>query len=394
MSLWQLVCRECGRLCRDQRLLGVLLVAPIVYTVLFGCLYRPARVTHIPTWVIDQDGSAFSRNLTQALGQGDTLAVVQVGGALEEFRAATRRGEAFVCVVIPPHCERDAKHGRPVRVLTILDTSNFIIANSAMRASMEVTGTYGIGVQMQRLSLRGTPSAYAQGAAMPVDGAMRYWYNPAFNYLDFMLPGLLLALIQQVTLLAAALGFARELEEGTLSALGARRAAPSAVLAAKMLVYAGVNWLMAVFSFLLARRCFGLSWDGDTGLFLGILAVFVLGLTACGLLVSAVTRQQLFTTQVLMLVSVPSFLLSGYTWPQLAMSPGILALSNVLPLTHGVLALRAIVVQQADLGIVRPHLLWLWTFAVVSLLGAYAVTAYLLRVPQAAAAPRTAPKVV
>ncbi|HEY3377537.1 MAG TPA: hypothetical protein VGL77_08585, partial [Armatimonadota bacterium] len=72
-------------------------------------------------------------------------------------------------------------------------------------------------------------------------------------------------------------------------------------------------------------------------------------------------------------IAVPSFLLSGYTWPQIAMTPGVLWLSNLLPLTHFVLPLRQIFMQAGDFELIRPHLLWLWMLTSVSYLLAYPI---------------------
>jgi len=92
-----------------------------------------------------------------------------------------------------------------------------------------------------------------------------------------------------------------------------------------------------------------------------------------GLLVSTICRDSLFATQVLMLIAVPSFLFSGFTWPQMSMSGWVLGLSNALPLTHFVLPLRQIIAQGADMEAVRSHLLWLWTLAGICYAIAYPV---------------------
>jgi ABC-2 type transport system permease protein len=105
----------------------------------------------------------------------------------------------------------------------------------------------------------------------------------------------------------------------------------------------------------------------------GWLTVFVVAIVAMGIIISAIARDQLFATQLLMLIAVPSFLVRGFTWPQISMLGWIRDLSNLLPLTHFVLPLRQIFMQGADFSIIRPHLLWLWTLAAASYGLAYMV---------------------
>ncbi|HEY3375942.1 MAG TPA: ABC transporter permease, partial [Armatimonadota bacterium] len=270
--------RELRSLAADPRLLLILVATPVLYTVLFGCLYGTKRVTHIPTWVIDEDRSALSRTITVAAANDETLRVVHVGGTLEEFRQACVRGDAYACLVIPRDFSRDVKRGKSVRLLTVIEGGNMIIANSVTRAGAEIGGTYNVGVQMKRLSLRGTPSMYALPGAMPIESATRVWYNPAYNYMDFLLPGLIGTIVQQVTLLGVALAFAREREKRELVTVLRISRSPLELLVAKGVVYTALNLTMAALSYAIAVRVFGVEMHGAAGLFALLLAVFIVAL--------------------------------------------------------------------------------------------------------------------
>jgi len=347
----------------DGRLVLVGLLVPVLYTVLLGSIYLPKRVTQIPTWIIDQDHSTLSRTIRDAVARHEYFRVVRDDGTLEEFRAATQRQEAFVCVMIPPHFEHDVKWGKPARLLTLINGDNMLIANSATRGATEIGATYAVGVQMQRLSMRGTPSEYTLQASQPVESATRTWYNPTYNYMDFLLPGVLGAIIQQIALLGIALAFCKERENGTFAEVLAISDSPLEVLTAKSLAYFLLNVASGMAVYALATHLFGLRVVGSAGLLALLYALFIFGLVAMGVLTSILVRTQLFATQILMLIAVPSFLMSGYTWPQIAMTPPVLFLSNLLPLTHFVMPLRQIMSDGAGFAVVRPHLLWLWCCA-------------------------------
>jgi ABC-2 type transport system permease protein len=54
---------------------------------------------------------------------------------------------------------------------------------------------------------------------MPMKLDLRSLFNPSFNYSNFMVPGLLIAILQQVILLGIALSWTGEKENGTLPEL-------------------------------------------------------------------------------------------------------------------------------------------------------------------------------
>ncbi len=369
----RLIARECKFLFTDWRLLLILLFVPFAYSILFGYIYQPKRVSAISTWVIDEDHSELSRTIRDGISRSDTFSITREDGNMEAFSAATQKSEAFVCFYIPKEFEADVKKGRTARITTFIDGSNMLISNSAMRSAAEIGGTFSVAVQMKRLAMRGTPTEYTQQASQPVETVTRVAYNPAFNYMDFLLPGLLATVLQQVTLLLVALAFAKESELRLFGQILAISKSPLEVLIAKGLTYTVLNLAVSLLVFLLAIKGFGVTVVGSLPLFVLLLTIFISALVAMGLLISAVARDQLFATQVLMLIAVPSFLVSGFTWPQQAMIPAIRALSDALPLTHFVLAMRQIIVQGADISIIRPHLLWLWCLTGVSYLLAWLV---------------------
>lgn len=380
IRLVKLCWRELCVLVGDPRLLVIILLTPVLYTVLFGYLYLPKRVSEIPLWVIDEDHSALSRAITVAAANSETFHLARIGGSVTSFQRATQQGVAFACLVIPEHFEREVKEGKSVRLLTLIDGSNMIIANSVLRGATELSATYSVGIQIKRLSLRGTPSMYAQSAAMPVESPSHVWYNPTFNYMDFLLPGLIGTIIQQVTLLGVALAFTREREQKLLGTALRISRSPLELLMAKGITYTLLNLAVAGLSYYLAIRFFGIHFSGSISAFIILLAVFIAALVAMGLVVSVLAKDQLFATQILMLIAVPSFLVSGFTWPQMSMIKGIYTISNLLPLTHFVLPLRTLCMQNGDLSLISVHLLWLWVFMILCYLLAYPMIAHNMRI--------------
>jgi ABC-2 type transport system permease protein len=66
---------------------------------------------------------------------------------------------------------------------------------------------------------------------------------------------------------------------------------------------------------------------------------------------------RLGATQALMFLSVPSFILSGYTWPSASLPLPLQAISQVLPLTHSAVMFRKIYGMGLEISALPRELL-------------------------------------
>ncbi|MEJ5252666.1 MAG: ABC transporter permease [Chthonomonadetes bacterium] len=355
--------REAQRFLTDWRLVAVLLIVPLLYTVLFGELYSQHRVMEIPCVVQDNDHSPLSRQIIQSIDATDTFDVRGSVHDLQQFRRLNWQGKAFVCIVIPRGLQRDVSAGKQARVLAVIDGSNMIIANAATRSVSEVLQTYSVGISLRKCSARGIPPQHTGTQAMPIETGLRLWYNPTFNYTNFLLLGLVGAILQQVVLLAVALSWAKEHEQNTLVELRSQITHPVAAALGKMVFYVMASFVMSILVFMLPFGKFGVPMHGNAGVLLATTAFFIIGLVGFGVFISSVTLSQLLSTQILMLIAVPSFLLSGFTWPLFAMPDGIRWLAQVLPLTHYLAVVRNTVSNGAGWAHNMAEIKWLFGFA-------------------------------
>ena len=107
--------------------------------------------------------------------------------------------------------------------------------------------------------------------------------------------------------------------------------------------------------------------------------LFVLTVVSWGLWVSGLCRTRLFATQALMFVAMPSFVLSGFTWPAEGMPWFIRFIGNCLPMTYFVNSFRSVYLGGAPLRYVYTDILILLAFLAVNLLVAKLVIQRLLR---------------
>jgi ABC-2 type transport system permease protein len=112
-------------------------------------------VTEMPTVIVDADQTELSRELIRAFDIEQTFAVTAIVGTEQEAVRMIEQEKAYIAVIIPPHLSEDVKAGRETEVLTIIDGSNMMISNSAVRAASTVVKSVSAGVTLKKLEAKG-----------------------------------------------------------------------------------------------------------------------------------------------------------------------------------------------------------------------------------------------
>jgi ABC-2 type transport system permease protein len=354
----------------------VLFAVPILYFTLFGFLYGEKRITEMPTVLVDEDQTELSRELYRAFEVDQSFRISAVVGTEAEAMRLIDEGMAFVAVIIPDGLEQDVKEGGEAEVLTMIDGSNMLISNSAVRAANTVVKSVSAGVTLKKLEARGTWGEEGKTLFTGIDYRYRVLYNPTFSYLSFMVFGLGGTVLQQVLFLGVALSVARQKEEGTWQATLAANSF-AALVAGKLLPYLIVATFNLVLTFTLLLKVFQIPSYGNPAHLLIVGTAFNLAVLAIGFAISFFSKDQLQATQIAMLIAVPSFMLSGYTWPLMSMPDAVAAIGKSLPLTYFLHAVREILSKGHGLSYVTHDAAALAFMTLLGLFAAY--LAYLLQ---------------
>jgi ABC-2 type transport system permease protein len=220
-----------------------------------------------------------------------------------------------------------------------------------------------------------------------IDFRYRVLYNPTFSYLSFMVFGLAGTVLQQVLFLGVALSVSQEKEQGTWQTSIATNSFWT-ITASKLLPYLLAGTLNMFLGFTLLLKGFGVPYSGSTVDLMVVATAFNLAVLSVGYMISYLFRDQLQSTQIAMLIAVPSFMLSGFTWPFLSMPPAVAAIGKSLPLTYFLDGVREILTKGHGLSAVTEDVLVLAFMTLVSLFVAYLIYAFQKR-KTAVAAPES-----
>ncbi|MQL51543.1 ABC transporter permease subunit [Desulfofundulus thermobenzoicus] len=357
--------REWRYIFGNHRLLAILIGIPFLYLSLFGTLYSRHVVNHIPLGVLDLEDSALSRSVINAFSDSDRFDYVLSLDSQKAMEAAMERGQIMAAVVIPGDFSTKIKRGQSSEVMVVVNGSNMIISNAVTNAANEIIQTLTAGTIMRKLEGSGLPARAAIKFVQPISLRLRVWYNPTFNYTNFLLLGLIATISQQVALLYMAVAMAREKENGTLTELQVACNSALAVVAGKIAPYYVINFVTLNLMFLVAYWIFQIPFRGHYLYLLLLLAFFLACILSLGIFLSVICKSELEATQIAMLVAVPSFLFSGYTWPLSAMPPVALFIARLLPLTYFCDNVRKIFLMEVGFPVILPDLVVLAAIAAI-----------------------------
>ena len=319
--------------------------APLLYGILLGYVYGKGKVTDLPIIVVDEDRSEMSSKAIQMFEDNEVLNIAALLYDQNNLSQIAIEKEASCVVIIPKGFEKMVLTKKYPEVVTIVNASNVLTANYASSALQLCLGTLKVGVQMETLRKQGTPENLIGSQYEPFKTTFIKKYNRSTNYMYFLWPGVLAAVLQQVLLLGLALSFASEFEHGTFKKLVQKCPSMFKLIWVKIIPYMIMSFGLWIIYWLFTLWFRIPLYDNLFPLTI-IAGIFVLVVSFMGILVSIMVPSQLKATEILMVVATPSFILSGFTWPLSQMPVWVQGIANVIPLTHFLKAFRILIIEE------------------------------------------------
>ncbi len=374
-KFWGLIKREFALFYQNKVLLILFLGAPIMYGILVGSVYKQGKVTHLPIVVVDEDRSPLSRQLIDMFNESEVIYVSDVLPDAFKANEIAMKREATVIVQIPRGFTSDVNYNRSTELTLFVNASNTLTSNYAMMAVNVCAGTLKAGIQIKAQEKKGVPAYVASQQYEPFKTTIIRQHIRSGNYLYFMLPGVLLTVLQQVMMLGLALSFASEFENGTFNELVEKSSNVFVLILVKIMPYLlmsiGIYGLYYGYSlyYRMPLHVEGLAFWGASVLFL-------LAVCFIGMLVSIAIPNQLKATEILMVIATPSFIISGFTWPLSQMPAWVVYIADMIPLTHYLQIFRTMLIEGGAAEYVRGSV---WALAIIAMVS-FIASVVLLRI--------------
>ncbi|MDZ7651443.1 MAG: ABC transporter permease [Burkholderiaceae bacterium] len=357
--------KELIQLKRERLTFAMVLGIPILQLVLFGYAIN-TDPKHLPTVVVAADSSPQVRSIVRA-AENSGYFRVQATVTDAEAERLIAHGEVQFALVFPSDFTTRLLRGEQPALAVYADASDPAATGAAVAALVQLPGVALVH------DLRG-PLAHLRPGAAPFEVVLHRRYNPEGITAYNVVPGLIGVILTMTLILMTAMGITRERERGTLENLLATPVRPFEVMVGKILPYMLIGYLQVLVVYAAARLLFHVPMAGSFWLLSAAMLLFMLALLAVGFTFSTLAVSQVQSMQMTLFFFLPNILLSGFMFPFRGMPVWAQWLGEVLPLTHFLRVVRAIMFKGAGPAEVLPQT---WPIALfILVVGAIAMKRY------------------
>jgi ABC-2 type transport system permease protein len=335
---WAMLIKEFIQLKRDRVSFAMIVMIPLVQLLLFGYAID-TNPRHLPTAVLLQEQSDLGRSILKALENTAYFKLTHVIRSEAEFDRLLASGQVLFAIEIPANFERGVRRGDRPALLVAADATDPVAAGAAMAA---LAGLVQSALQHDR--------AIPDGGSAPFEIRTHARYNPAANTSLNIVPGLVGTILTMTMLIFTALSVTRELERGTMESLLAMPITPVEIMLGKIVPYILVGLVQAALIIGIGIGLFGVPLLGSLGLLAMLSTLFITANLSIGYTFSTIAQNQLQAMQMSMMFFLPNILLSGFMFPFAGMPNWAQWIGELLPLTHYLRIVRAIMLKGATLA--------------------------------------------
>ncbi|MGE0551390.1 MAG: ABC transporter permease [Kofleriaceae bacterium] len=343
--------KEFKHIFRDRGTLVLFFTLPIMQLTLFGFLDQNVR--NLPTVVVDQDQTQYSRELLDELRATKTFEITHITNSSDEARAMIARGEARLGVIVPPDFHDRRVRGQNAQFLVLIDGSD---SNVSAQALASINGL----VAQDNLDAARAAGAPPRLAAQPI-----VLFNPEGRTANYIIPGLVAILLQIAAMVLASVAIVREREQGTMEQLLVTPIDPVGLVLGKLAPYLVIGLVEMALILLIMRWGFSVPIQGSLLFLFATAVVYLFALLALGLTISMRAQTQMAAQQMAQMLLLPSIFLSGYIFPVAGLPKVLYFIGRALPATHMIDVMRGAVLRSAGPFDMVPSLLALTAISIV-----------------------------
>ena len=347
---------------RDPVSLRLPFIMPIFMMLLFGYAVN-TEVDKIPTSVFDLSMTRQSREYVDKFTTSNYFNVIYYVSSEKELSNLIDGGKAKAGIIIPSDYSEKLGRNMTPQTQLIIDGTDPTTARTALNSGILISQVYSLDLKEHSIKKMGISAAALPGVTIN----SRVWYNPNLKSSRFTIPGLVGLILQNITIMLTAFALVREKERSTIEQLIVTPIRPVELILGKLVPYVLIGYAGFLFALSLCIFWFKVEVAGSLALLLLIGFLFVYCSLSIGMLISTFANNQMQAMMVMVLVLLPSILLSGFMFPREAMPFIISLIGYVIPLTYFLDVIRGIMLKGIGIDFLWNDVLALCVFTTVIL---------------------------
>jgi ABC-2 type transport system permease protein/ribosome-dependent ATPase len=360
--------KEWREMLRDRIYLLLAFALPLVLLLVFGH-GMSQEVERVGLAVLDEDRSASSRAYVDHFTRTHHFRFLGALQSPRQIEPLLATGRARVVLRVGSGFARELHRGGEARVQFIID-GTFTAPARTLRGYVEaIHAAAAAEIRASALArLAGKPVERTLPAVEPLRLQVRYLYNEEVRSIWTVAPSLLMLILLMVPPLLLAVSVVREKETGSIYNVRCSTLTRAEFMVGKLLPSLAVSSANAVLLWAVVVAYFGVPFKGSVALLALGSALYLVGTSALGLLISLLVRsQQAAIIIATITASIVAIQFSGLFAPVESLHGANQWLARVLPASHYREIVIGTFLKRSGFDTLLADFAWIAGFAAVML---------------------------
>ena len=347
---------------RDQGVLIFFVLVPLVYPLIYSFIYTNETLRDVPTAVVDDSRTSLSRDYLRRVDATPEVQIVTYCADMEEAKELVKEGRVYGIIYIPEDFSKELAAGKQAHVSLFCDMSGMLyykaLLMSATNASLEINR------QIKIVRLGNTTERQDEISTAPITYEPVSLFNPQDGFASFLIPAVLILIIQQTLLLGIgmAAGTAREKNRyADLIPASRHYQGTLRIVLGKSLAYLLIYAIISAYILCAVPKMFSLVQIAQAGTLLAFVLPYLLACIFFSMTCSIFIHHRESCMMFYVFTSLPLLFISGISWPGASIPAFWKVFSWIFPSTFGINGFVRINNMGATLWDVQTeyHALWL-----------------------------------
>lgn len=365
-GLFYIFKKELKATIKDQGVLIFFLLVPLAYPLIYAFIYTNEVVREVPTAVVDANNSSQSRKYIRMVDGSPDVHIQSYCADMEEARLLLKGQKVYGIIYIPESFSQDLAEGKQAHVSIYCDMSGMLYYKAILLANTETSLKMNKEIQVKRLG--NTTERQDEISTTPIEYESVSLFNPQDGFASFLIPAVLILIIQQTLLLGVGLsaGTAREYNRfRDLVPISRQYQGTLRIVLGKSLAYLMIYTVMSTCILCLVPKIFSLVQIAQPATLFWFTLPYLLACIFFAMTCSIFVHHRESCMLIFVFTSVPLLFISGISWPGAAIPKFWEIFSWLFPSTFGINGYVRINTMGATLHDVLPIIRGLWIQAVV-----------------------------
>ena len=353
--------KEMRSVISDEGVLIFFILVPLFYPLLYSWAYNNEVARDVPVAVVDFSNGQTSRQFIRQCDASPDVKVAYRCASLDEAKQLVGHQVVRGIIYIPADFDNRLGRMEQSKISLFCDMSMMLAYKAIYSTAIAVSQDMNADIQV-KLSNNYTDREDAI-LTKPLDFQEVQMFNTTGGYGNFILPCVLVLIIQQTLLLGIGLsaGTARENNRfKDLVPVSRHYNGIFRIVFGKSLCYFMIYAVMAAYVTLVVPRIFGfISIPQPSDLF-ALMLPYVLACIFFGMFMSCLVRYRENVILLVVFTSLPFLFLAGISWPETSVPAAWRGIAYLLPSTFGVRGFVRISSMGATLNDVTHEYMMLW----------------------------------